>query len=367
MFEVNVDLLGPQGGVGDIANYFSEQGKLDPGLKRPFLHKGRAYVQAYVGGDPSKPESYKVFRMHTNATLRRDEWKRLDDAVMMVARQRLGGAEDLRSRGLTYPLGNGLASTVLEWHDVSDALEAELTMDALTRGNNDRVKFQHNYLPLPIIHADYEINQRVLLNSRNMGAALDTTMAERAARKVAEKLEAMFFTNTSYTYGETDDRARNAIYSYINHPDRNAVTISTAWDDSGKSMSQLLNEVKTLKQTSINNLHYGPWQLYIPTAYETVLDGDYDATTPGTTVRERILKIDGIDSIRVVDMLPANNVLLVQMTTDVVRLVEGMPLQNIQWSEEGGMVNKFKVMTIQVPQIRSDQNGKTGIVHQTVT
>ena len=51
------------------------------------------------------------------------------------------------------------------------------------------------------------------------------------------------------------------------------------------------------------------------------------------------------------------------MTPDVVRLVQGMGLQNIQWQTEGNFVNKFKVMTIQVPQIRSDRNGKTGIVH----
>ena len=61
--------------------------------------------------------------------------------------------------------------------------------------------------------------------------------------------------------------------------------------------------------------------------------------------------------------LPANNVLLVQMSSDVVRLVRGMGIQNVQWSVEGNMINKFKVMTIQVPQIRSDQNGKSGIVH----
>jgi len=55
--------------------------------------------------------------------------------------------------------------------------------------------------------------------------------------------------------------------------------------------------------------------------------------------------------------------LLVQMTSDVVRLVRGMGIQNIEWATEGGMMTKYKVMTIQVPQIRADQNGKSGIVH----
>ena len=51
------------------------------------------------------------------------------------------------------------------------------------------------------------------------------------------------------------------------------------------------------------------------------------------------------------------------MTSDVIRLIDGMPITNIQWKTEGDFVSNFKVMTIQVPQIRSDYNGKTGIVH----
>ncbi|OFY64763.1 MAG: hypothetical protein A2Y71_06225 [Bacteroidetes bacterium RBG_13_42_15] len=118
-----------------------------------------------------------------------------------------------------------------------------------------------------------------------------------------------------------------------------------------------------MKQASINDRFYGPWMLYIPTAYETVLDADYNAQTPGTTIRERILKIDGIKGVKVVDRLTADNVLLVQMTSNVVRLVQGIGLQNVEWQTEGKFVTKYKVLTIQVPQIRSDQNGRTGIVH----
>jgi len=112
---------------------------------------------------------------------------------------------------------------------------------------------------------------------------------------------------------------------------------------------------------------YGPYQLYIPSNYETVLDQDYNDSTSGVTgsdtIRARILKIASISGIKVIDHLASDNVLLVQMTRNVVRLVRGFGLQNVQWGEEGNMVTKFKVMTIQVPQIRSDQNGHTGIAH----
>jgi len=83
-----------------------------------------------------------------------------------------------------------------------------------------------------------------------------------------------------------------------------------------------------MKQELIDNLHFGPYVIYIPTAYETKLDSDYSATAIGqtndTTIRERILKISGISDIKVVDTLTADHVLMVQMTSDVVRLVKGM-------------------------------------------
>jgi len=54
---------------------------------------------------------------------------------------------------------------------------------------------------------------------------------------------------------------------------------------------------------------------------------------------------------------------MVQMTSNVVRIVNGMPIQNVEWKSEGQFVGNYKVMTIQVPQIRSDYNGNTGLVH----
>jgi uncharacterized linocin/CFP29 family protein len=244
-------------------------------------------------------------------------------------------------------------------------MEAEMTMDGVSRGKGDRIEFHHNYLPIPIMHVDYEINARVLAASRNMGNPLDTTSAERAARKILEQQEKMLFTDTTYSFGAKDSRDRNTIYSYVNYPDRNVLSLGTHWDDLsvGEMGDKIIDDVVRAKQAMIGAYFYGPFQIYIPTLYETVLDKDYNQTTPGTTIRERIMKIDKIAGIKVIDTLPADNILCVQLTSDVVRLVQGMGLTNIEMKSEFDMVTKYKVMAIQVPQIRSDQNGKCGIVH----
>lgn len=365
--DVNVDILGLNGGTGEVAETLVNNGRLNIGAMRPFVDRDPAtgklanYVTIFKGGDPKKVENYVT--INTNAaTLRREEWKALDDAVMMVARERLTGVNDLISKGLVYNLGNAMGTTILEWHDVGDSMEAVITMDGVTRGKNDRPQFQHNYIPIPIIHVDYEINARVLAASRNMGNPLDTTSAENAARRVAEKLEDMLFTDVTYSYGERDSRSRNTIYSYVNFPDRNQMPI-TSWTDSTKTGKQMVQDVLDAKQMSIDNRHYGPWTVYLPTNYETVIDADYDMTTPGTTIRERIMKISGITEIKVADHLANDNILMIEMKQSTIRLINGIGLQNVEWQTEGRFVNKYKVLTIQVPQIRSDQNGKCGIVH----
>jgi len=347
------DFIGKNGVQGEVANFVANHGTLGLNMKRPYIGSdGRTYVTVNSNG------KWKAQPVQVNAVLRRDEWKTLDTALLPIAESRLNAVQLLREKGLTYMIGNGMGSTVLEYHTISDAMEASLTMDGITRSKGDRVLFSTNYIPLPITHVDYEINARVLAASRSLGNPLDVSNAERAARKVNEKLEQMLVTNTSYGYGG------GTIYSLVNEPNRNKYTI-TAWDGSGKTAAQIKDDVLGMKKAAIADHYYGPYTLLIPTDYETVLDDDFDIQTPGTTIRERLLKIEGINEIKVVDTLPDDTVILVQMTSDVIRLVDGMPMQNVQWDVEGGMNFKFKVMTIQVPQIRADYNGASGVVHAT--
>ena len=360
---VNMDLICGGQATGDVATQMMNSGRLNLGSLRPFIgNDGKTYVTTYKGGDPKASTSYVTNAINANGVLRRDEWKQLDEALVVASRYRLGGVDDLIANGLTFQLGNAMGTTVLEWHDVSDGMSAALTMDGVTRGVADRPKFQTNYLPIPILHVDYEINARVLAASRSLGNPLDTTMAEMAARRIKEYKENMLFTDTTYAYGTADDRSRNKIYSYVNHPDRNTVTLGTAWDASAKTAAGILNDVLNMIKSAVAAYHYGPYMLYVPTEYGIVLYDDYDTTTPGTTIKDRISKIDVIKGIKVIDTLANNTVVLVQMTPDVVRLVQGFGLQNVEWQTEGNWITKFKVVTISVPQIRSDQNGKSGVV-----
>lgn len=374
MFEANVDLIFNGQAQGDVANQLLSNGRLNIGMMRPFIDQDPKtgtfgkYITVYKGGNPKDINNYQTLPINTNATLRRDEWKQLDEAILEEAKYRLGGVQDLIDKGLTYNLGNAMGTTVLEWHDIAGDMTAQVSMDGVSRGQNDRPNYETNYLPIPIIHVDYEINARELSASRSLGNPLDTTIAARAARGVSEKLENMLFTNTTYQFGAAGTRGASKIWSYVNHPHRITKTIGTHWDDgdfdsdAASGPDKIVNDVHAMKQLAIDARQFGPYMLYIPTNYETTIDKDYNKTS-GKTIRERILQIENIKGIKVIDTLPADNVLLVQMKPDTVRLVRGMGLQNVEWEVEGKFITKYKVMTIQVPQIRSDQNNKCGIVH----
>jgi hypothetical protein len=344
--------------IQEAKSFLANSGKGSHAM-RPFLgDDGNAYVVNFKGGDAKNPANYEARQiMTTNAVLRYDEWRTLDDAVVMIAEERLIGYDDLRSRGLVRPLGNAMGTTILTWEQMSDSMEANVGIDPVAKGNNDQVDFKSMNTPIPVVFSDYSISNRILLESRNRGNGIDTLNAERAARKVAEKLEDMLFGATAtMAYGG------GAIQSYVSHPDVNDVTLSVNWDDAAKTPAQIKDDVLAMKQAIIDAGYYGPFMIYIPTAYETVLDEDYSTSQSNTkTIRQRILDISNIIDIKVVDKLPADNVVMVSMQRDVVDIIDGLPMQNVQWDSEGGMIHNYKVMTIQVPRVKSDYDGNSGI------
>ena len=94
------------------------------------------------------------------------------------------------------------------------------------------------------------------------------------------------------------------------------------------------------------------------------MDDDYAVTTsPMMTIRERLLKIDNITDDKVADFLGAGQVLLVQMTRDVVDMVVAVDPMIVPWEEVGGMRLNFKVMTVMVPRMKLTQANRSGVVH----
>ena len=85
-------------------------------------------------------------------TLRKDDWLKMDAAVVRAARQRLRAWSDLAASS-SFGGFNGMSKMVLEWETQSDPGEAIVDMDGLTEGRGDSPLFQLEGLPLPITHS----------------------------------------------------------------------------------------------------------------------------------------------------------------------------------------------------------------------
>lgn len=332
----------------------------DPGILRPWLGRdGRSYITRMVQNERTGIWEKRNFVSNTPATLTYDAWKQFDNTVIQVLRERLVAFADLRNRGLVYNLPNGMAHTVLQYQTMGDITGASIGMSPARRSEGDRPESDLALFPLPLVYKDFDIDQRELMTSRLGVMPLDTTNASLSARKVAEALEDMTLgTAAVFKYAGT------SVYGYTNHPGRNVKSDMTV--PTGANGPTVLGDILTLRQTLIDDKHYGPYVVYVNTQWSEVLDDDFNTAKGSDTLRQRILRLPDIQDVKTADRLPTSNwhIVMVEMKSEVVRAVMGMEVQTVQWESQGGFMKHYKVICLQVPQIRYDQNGTTvGIAH----
>lgn len=294
--------------------------------------------------------------MRHNSLLREDEWKSIDDAVIRVAEERLVIVSDLRAAGLVRTLA-GLGVLMSEFEKVSDMTAADRTMSGHSKGEEDTPEFDSQSVPIPVIFKNFRIMRRFLEASRMKGQPLDTMATEMATRTVTESLEDMVFN------GSTIQLGGNTIPGLLNYADRQPYTISTAWD-AVTANTTILADVLAMIQLANNVNYYGPFNLYVPGNWGSVMYDDYDASSgDGRTVIGRLEQIPAIRSVRISDVLTDSNVLLVQMTSNVIDLAVGSDINVVDRQIPDEFMTKMKVFAAMAPRLKSDTNGSTGIVH----
>lgn len=311
-----------------------------------------------VGGVAQRllQSGFNVNALRTQDVLQKDEWIKFDEQVIATATQRLVGVADLMNANLTYSVPNALGVTRVEWETQSDLSAANVSMNGLTVGQSDRVEYTLNGLPLPIIHKDFNINLRTLEASRKLGQPLDTTGVSLAARIVSEKLEELLFDGSSVAgTGFT-------IPGYTTHASRN--TGSTTADWNGATGDQIVNDILAMIAQAVADHMYGPYMIYCSTASMVNLGDDYKAESD-KTILQRILEIPQIQGVKGSEYLSNAEALLVQMTPDVVDIVDGIQPMVVMWESHGGFLLNFKVLAVMVPRIKADRSGQSGIVHYT--
>jgi uncharacterized linocin/CFP29 family protein len=253
------------------------------------------------------------------------------------------------------PLPNALGTTVVQWEKQGDLSDAELSMSGLSESAKDRLDWTPVNLPIPITHKDFQLSVRNIHSNQRTGIALDTTTAAVAARRVSDLLEKTLFSGASITSGG------GTIYGYTNFPARNTGSVTADWTTA--TGDQIMVDITTkLIPALVADNFYGPYNLYVSVAAYTNMLKDLKAASD-KSILSRVLEIPLIKAVRPTTQLTGTNVLLVQMTKDVVDIVDGMQPTPVMWESHGGMMIHFKVMAIMVPRLKSDANGNCGIAH----
>ena len=336
--------------------------------KRPYIatsgkYKGHSVITVNTGQlDESGNPIYSERPINTNATLRKDEWIDLEDAIIEAARERLVIVEDFRSAGLTYNVG-GLGTIISEWETASEITDAVINMDGETVSEKDRQEFGLTGVPIPIIQKDFSIGERMLQASRNRGASLDVTTGTEAARAVARRSEALVF------FGANIGAVNSAGSSYTipgltTFPTRETDTISD-WSDSATTPETILTEILAMVALmETNQRAFGPFTLYIPGSYAFQFRRDLKANSD-KTLMERVLEIDAVQAVRVSDVLTTGNVLLLDMVNRYMDLGVAADVTTVQWQSGSGFTNHFKTYAAWAPRLKADFDGRCGILHGT--
>lgn len=274
----------------------------------------------------------------TNDLLREDEAREIEEALTQVADRDRVGVEDLRANGLVAPLRN-IGVTSYEFERMSAVKDAHQSMSIKDLGHRDRVAFTLDQVPIPVTSSQFELDRRNIAAGQTRGMGVDTTNVEEHTRAVVRKLEDTLTNGGDVTLGG------NGLPGYTDFANRQTVSFEDVEWSSTTDLKNAITDALKMRDALRANGYDGPYILYIPSNWDQVIDDDYKAESEAT-VRERILRIQGIQEVKVLPALSDSNSVMVQMTRSVVQMPVGQEITTVTWDLMGGLASRWAIMAV---------------------
>lgn len=319
---------------------------------------------------PSHLANLSVAEMRALSPLPENAQRIIDQAVVRVGLERLSLVADVMAEGLVYNLPNPLSVTEIWWDEVSKTGFAYRTMSPEARGEFQLPDRRTNRIPVYITMDDFSMNMRTLLASQRIGQPLDTSMVQEATRRVNEAIEDAAINGAGVvvagnsTPGLLNQTGVNT-YTY----DNGAGGANSAWDNlAQKTGQEIVDDVLRMIDLLQAARRYGPYNLYVPTTYGNALNRNFSdgVTTFPTSILDRLQSIQAGGRnlrVRVCDRLPTNRVVMLQMTSDVIDVIDGQRPTVVPWTSPSGFTLFWAVMAVIIPRVRGgDYEGNSGIV-----
>lgn len=299
--------------------------------------------------------------MVVNSLLREDEWQEVDRAVLEAARYPLKFVNMLRSRGLTQPLG-GLGTLSSAWYASSAVTAAQVNMTGRSIAERDLPDLKQVGVPVPVIFKDFVVGERMLLASRNQGDGIDVTAAAETSRVVAEQIENIFINGAGVTLNGMN------LFGVRNHPNRNTDTVTNYGGGAWSTITNIVPSVNGMINAAMNTgKHYGPYTLFLSTTQYNLAGNSYFTDGSGQTPLDRLRNLATIEAVEhlPVDVLPAGEILMIEMSRGVIDAGIALDLQVREWASGDGLESHFKIMAVMTPRVKARYDNKSGIVHAT--
>lgn len=204
-------------------------------------------------------------------------------------------------------------------------------------------------LPLPFTWCQFSLNPKM--------QGKWTWPCEAASRRVGEAVEQTTLGMRDSQFGEV------SLYGIFNHPKTTKHRIDfdePMFKDFNRGrQSQLRVDVTVdhMIELSVANKFYGPWALVHGWEYDALLDNDYNGDQTLRQYISREGRLYGrVEHVIRADFIKDYRLALVQMTSDVIRVVVAIDPTLIQWEGE------LRIICIVVPQVRADHKDHVGIV-----
>lgn len=290
----------------------------------------------------------------------------LDQAVVEVGLERLTFAADIMAAGLVFNLSDPLSLTQLAWNSVNKVGAAQRTMSPSARGENKLPAMLENRLPIYLTTDNFSLDIRTLRMSQRVGIPLDTALIKQCTRSVNEAIEDAAINGAMTIDGQDLQVAGYKAPGLVNAPNAATQALTAAAWDTTPVGATIYAEVQAMLTKLRTNKKYGPYRMYVNTEVGANLDADYVTAAPQNTIKERLLKIEGLQAIRTADLMPAAKVVIVQMTSDVIDMVVGQRPTVIPYTSLDGFTFFNLVMAIMIPRVRSDYNNASGVCIGTI-
>lgn len=276
--------------------------------------------------------------------------KVIDKVVVEVGVNRLVIAKDIMVRS-PFPLANALSIPEVQWEQISKSGGAIRVMNPKARNENQLQDRRPKRIPIYLTTDDFSIGVRSFLMSQRIGTPIDVSQAAQATRRVNEAIEDATINGAMQVDGYTTPGLLNA-------PNANTYSLTAPWTTA--TGAQIFTDTEGMITKLQGDFKFGPYGLYVGTAIGNALDADFKANGD-LTIKQRLMQIDQLVSIQTADQLPAGTVVMLQLTSDVADMIMGQPPTLLSWVSPDGFTLYWMVMAIQVPRIRDDYDGNSGV------